>query len=281
MIPHIDLSQSEHYTLSIRLSADGFSFSIYSLEEQEIVFRPYPVNEAYSMTANIREWLAEATELKHTFKKVNIVVDSNRFTTVPFELFDDEKSETLFNYNHTPINNEIVLCNVLGKSNMALLFGMDKYAHQLLHEQFPMARFYASMSTITELLCQHDNHLPKRKCLYAYLRENQLELYAYSTQLPLLLTSYPCQQGSDRIYYILAAWNKLGLCQEKDQLYLLGNERIKEEVLSQTKEYIRKVEMPHFATLSSKEEEIVKEMPLDLTALLLYENEEKVTGKRV
>ncbi|MGL4520729.1 MAG: DUF3822 family protein [Phocaeicola sp.] len=276
MIPRIDLTQSEHYTLSIRLSADGFSFSIYSLEDRKIMFRPYTVNEAYSMTANIREWLTQSDELKLPFKKVNIVVDSNRFTTIPFELFNDEMSEALFYHNHTPINNEIVLCNVLGKSNLALLFGMDKYAHQLLNEQFPMARFYASKSTVTELLCQHTNRPPKSKALYAYLRQNQLELYAYSGHEPLLLNSYPCQQGSDQIYYILTAWNKLGLCQEREKLYLIGNERIKEEIVSQVKEYIKEVEMPHFTPLPSSDSEATNEIPLELIALLCYESEEKL-----
>ena len=83
-------------------------------------------------------------------EKVNILIDTPRFTTIPFDLFEDESSETLFYHNFSKIDNEIVLCNVLGKSNIALLFGMDKYAHQLLIEQFPKARIFASISPIIE-----------------------------------------------------------------------------------------------------------------------------------
>ena len=80
MTERIDFTKSEQYTLSIRLSADGFSFSIYN---------------------------------------------------------------PLLNRNIYPIwsegNNEIVLCNVLGRSNVVILFAMDKHTHLLLTEHFPTA----------------------------------------------------------------------------------------------------------------------------------------------
>ena len=51
MTERIDFTKSEQYTLSIRLSADGFSFSIYNpLTDNDFCFVPYPVNTGYSMT---------------------------------------------------------------------------------------------------------------------------------------------------------------------------------------------------------------------------------------
>ncbi|MGL5272099.1 MAG: DUF3822 family protein [Phocaeicola sp.] len=273
MTSSIDLKQSEQYILSIRLSADGFSFCIYSSENHETLFRFYTVNEAYSMTANIKEWISQTEELKLKYKKVNILVDSNRFTTIPFDLFDDENSESLFYYNQLPINNEIVLCNILGETNLALLFGMDKYAHQFLHEQFPQARFYASISTVSELLCKHKN--PQASgILYAYLRKNKLEIYAFAFNKLLLINSYACQQTSDRIYFILSVWKQLNFCQEKNELCLIGNKRIKEEVMQEVEQYIRNISLPKYETLLNQNEELPKEISLDLAALLCYEKEE-------
>ena len=151
MTERIDFTKSEQYTLSIRLSADGFSFSIYNpLGDSDFSFDSYPVNTFCSMTANIKEMLASTEALKYPYKRINILVDSPRSTPVPFDLFEDEQMDALFYHNFPKANNEIVLGNVLGKSNVVILFAMDKHAHQLLTEHFPTARFFSTVSPLTE-----------------------------------------------------------------------------------------------------------------------------------
>ena len=55
MIETIDFSKSEQYTLSIRLSADGFSFSVFNpLGEGELSFFDRKVEESLSLTANLK-----------------------------------------------------------------------------------------------------------------------------------------------------------------------------------------------------------------------------------
>ena len=84
MTERIDFTKSEQYTLSIRLSADGFSFSIYNpLGDSDFSFDSYPVNTFCSMTANIKEMLASTEALKYPYKRINILVDSPRSTPVP------------------------------------------------------------------------------------------------------------------------------------------------------------------------------------------------------
>ena len=92
MTERIDFTKSEQYTLSIRLSADGFSFSIYNpLTDNDFCFVPHPVNTGYSMTANLKDMLTKTEALKYPYKRVNILYDSPRFTPVPLELFEDEQ----------------------------------------------------------------------------------------------------------------------------------------------------------------------------------------------
>ena len=137
MIEKIDFSQSEQYTLSIRLSTDGFSFSIYNpLNGSDFFFHPYPVNTQRSMAANAKAFLAETEELKRPFKQVNILIHSERYTVLPFELYEDEQMESLFYQNLQKVNNETVLCNILGKSNTVILFGLDKLTHLFFSEHF-------------------------------------------------------------------------------------------------------------------------------------------------
>ena len=138
MTERIDFTKSEQYTLSIRLSADGFSFSVFNpLGEGELSFFDRKVEESLSLTANLKQTFREIEWLKHPYRRVNILMADKRFTLVPLEFFEDEQTETLFYHNHPKRENEIVQYNILRKNNAVVLFSMDKSARSFLCEQYP------------------------------------------------------------------------------------------------------------------------------------------------
>lgn len=273
MTGRIDFTQSEQYTLSIRLSADGFSFSIYNpLADNDFCFVPHPVNAAYSMTANLKEMLAETDALKHPYKRIDILYDSPRFTTVPLELFEDEQMDAVFYHNFPPQgNNEIVLCNVLGKSNVVILFAMDKHAHQLVAEHFPTARFFSTISPLTEFFARKSRLGNSRK-LYAHLRERLMEVFCYDRGKLLLINSFSCKHTADRVYYLLYIWQQLGYDQERDELHLTGTLADKEELLKVLRGYLRQVFVVNpKAEFNRSEISKIEEIPFDMQTLLLCE----------
>ena len=258
---NIDFSKSEQYTLSIRLSADGFSFSIYHPQDKDdFFFANYPVNVSISMTANLKKMIQTVEEMKHSYGQVNILVDTQRFTPVPFDLFEDEQTENLFYYNFPQRDNEVVLCNILGKSNIALLFGMDKHAHQLLGEQFPKARIFANVSPLIEDFTLRSREENSRS-LYAHLQPSKMNLFAFEKGKLLLTNTFNCKQTSDQIYYLLYVWQQLGFSQEKDRLHLTERSENQEELLLEINKFLRQVKL-----LSTK-----GELPFDLQTLMTCE----------
>ncbi|EJX08254.1 hypothetical protein EVA_03616 [gut metagenome] len=272
MTERIDLNKSEHYSLSIRLSTDGFSFSIHHPSvEDGCDFETYPINAGYSMTANLKEMLAHTEALKHPYARINILYDTPRFTTIPFDLFEDEQMETLFYHNFPRESNEMVLCNVLGKSNLVILFAIDKHVHQTLIEQFPSARFFATASPLTEFFTQR-SRLGNHRKLYAHVRRQSLEVFGYNPGKPMLLNSFPCKHLSDRIYYLLYIWKELGFDQEKDDLYLVGPADHLKEVVSELRHYLRQVFIIHpKAEFHRSEISKLEEIPFDMQTFILCE----------
>lgn len=238
---NIDFTKSEQYTLSIRLSADGFSFSVHSPQQADgYFFESYPINTSYSLTANIKGMLTSTPALKHPYAQVNILIDTPRFTAIPFELFEDEQTEDLFYHNFPKNNHETILCNILGKGNIALLFGMDKYAHQLLNENFPQARIFACISPLIEHFV-HKNHEDNRHQLFAHFKKNAFEIFAFDKGKLLLVNTFNCQQISDQVYYLLYIWQQLGFSQEKDQLWISGHVEKEEELQTELNKFLRQV----------------------------------------
>ena len=99
MIEKIDFSQSEQYTLSIRLSTDGFSFSIYNpIHDDSLSIIEKEINASSSLTANLKTLFHESDFLNHPYKRVNIMMAGKRFTIAPLELFEEEQAELRQNH---------------------------------------------------------------------------------------------------------------------------------------------------------------------------------------
>lgn len=271
-ITKIDFSKSEQYTLSIRLSTDGFSFSIYNpILDHSINYLHYPVNADLPIAVNVKEMLSESDVFHHTYKKVNVLLVNKRFTLIPFELFEDEEGESFFYYNHPKQENEVILYNILRKGNIAIAFGMDKSVYQQLDRQYPDARFYSQASPLIEHFAGKCR-LGNSKKMYAHLSPNSLDLFCYDRGRLLLANSFSCQQNEDRIYYLLYIWKQLGYNQERDELHLVGIIDDKEALIQKLKTFLKQVfiinpkaEFSHPALTK------IEDIPFDLQTLLLCE----------
>ena len=272
MIEKFDLNNSEQYTLSIRLSTDGFSFSIYNpLEGNDFYFRVYPINTQRSMAANVKAFLAATEELRRPYKQINILIHSVRYTPVPLELFEDEQMEKLFYQNLPKQKNEVILCNVLGKTNAVILFSLDKLTHLFLSEQFPNARFFSAVSPQIENLSYRSAQGNNLK-LYANLHDRDVEVYAFDKGRLLLTNTYPTSGINDINYYLLGLWQQLDLNQERDELHLIGSLEIRKEVTTCLQKYIRHIFSinPH-AEFNQSASSPIESIPFDIQSLISCE----------
>ena len=270
---NIDFTKSNQYTLSIRLSTDGFSFSVYNpLEECDFYFRTYSVNTQQSMAANVKAFLAQTDELKYTYRQINILIHTVRYTSVPLELFEDEQMETIYYQNFRKQNNEIVLCNVLGKSNVVVLFSIDKLTHLFLAEQFPNARFFSTISPQIEYLTSRSK-LGNNNKLYANIHANSMDVLALDKGKLQLVHSYAVNNAGDCAYYLLNIWKQLTYDQEHDELHLTGDNIVYRQQLSeQLKQYLRRIFIINpQADFNTSHTARIEDIPFDIQSLLICE----------
>ena len=272
MIEQFDLNHSEQYTLSIRLSTDGFSFSIYNpLLGNDFYYRVYPVNTQRSMAANVKAFLTATSELKHSFKQINILIQSERYTPVPLEFFEDEQMEALFYQNLPKLQNEVILCNILGKTNTVILFSLDKLTHLYLTEHFPTARFFSAVSPQIENLSLRSIQGNNYK-LYANLHDRCVEIFAYERGRLLVTNTYQTTGSNDVNYYILNLWQQLHFDQERDEIHLIGSLDTRKEMTSCLQKYIRHVySINPQSELNQSETCPIESIPFDIQSLISCE----------
>ncbi|MEL5893913.1 DUF3822 family protein [Bacteroides sp. GD17] len=248
MIETTDFNKSEQYTLSIRLSTDGFSFSVFNpLGDGELSFFDREVDESLSLTANLKQTFREVEWLSRPYRRVNVLMADKRFTFIPLEFFEDEQAEIVFYHNHPKRENELVQYNILHKNNSVVLFGMDKSACIFLREQYPDAKFYSQASPFIEFFAAKSRLGNSRK-MYVNLRKNAVDVYGYERGHLLLANSFECKETADRIYYLLYIWKQLGFEQERDELHLTGSLHDKEQLLPELRKFIRQVFIMNPAT---------------------------------
>ena len=91
MTGNTDFSKSEQYTLSIRLSTDGFSFSIFNpLSADTPDIHPYDVDETLSLTANLNQAFRDTECHFYPSRHATILASAGRFTFVSFVFFSDD-----------------------------------------------------------------------------------------------------------------------------------------------------------------------------------------------
>lgn len=243
-----DFNKSEQNTLSIRLSTDGFSFSVFNpLKDGAISFYNYEIDESLSLTANLKQAFRNLEWLSYTYRNVNVLIADRRFTFLPLEYFEDEQAEVIFYHNHKKRENELIQYNILHKNNIVVLFSMDKSTYSFLQERYPNIKFYSQSSPLIEIFSTK-SRLGNNNKLYVHLRKDALDLYAFEHNQLILGNSFPGHTTADRIYYLLYIWKNLGFEQERDELHLTGILSDKEHLLFELRKFIRQVFVMNSAT---------------------------------
>lgn len=219
----VNTESSLQKVLSIRLCADGFSFSVHGegKDGPEFSYTSCPVEPDISLTANLRRTFAAQEALYLPYRRTDVLLDTSCYTPVPLELFEDEQIEDIYYCNHTRKMGEVVLYDILQRSNVVIVFAMDKSAYTLLTEQFPNVYVHAAVSPLVGHWAAKSRMGSNRKC-YICLRKRTMDMLVFEYGKPLLVGSYSCKNSSDIAYYCLNAWKQLGSDQERDELYLVG-----------------------------------------------------------
>jgi len=223
-------------SLSIRVCTNGLSFCSYTpLAETPFEYKVYDIQPTISLAANLRNALLNEPMLKEEYQRVNVLITTPHFTTVPvafFKLDDAQKYYEAAFPKDKPLH---ISYNVLRRSGISIVFGLDKNVYQLIHDDFPRARFYASASTLIEFFGEK-SMIGTNKKMYCYLHEKEMTLYAFDNGKMMFVNTFQVKAITDIQYYILNIWQQLGFDQTEDALYIIG------DTLAKRKELVDKIQ---------------------------------------
>ena len=210
-------------SLSIRVCSNGLSFCVYAPgQEEPFMYKEVDVNHTISLAANLKDALKNEPMLKEQYQRVNVLVTTPHFTTVPVAAFEKDSIEAVFNLAFPKDRPSRVSYNVLRRSGIAIVFGLERNIYQLILDDFPRARFYASASTLIEFFSERSMFGPGKK-MYVYLHEKEMTVYVFEHGRMLFVNTFDVSTVNDVQYYALNVWKELGLDQIDDSLFIVGD----------------------------------------------------------
>ena len=269
----IDFNKTRQYTLSIRLSTDGFCFSVHNPSVSgEYAYQPYAIDPMKSVVANLKTAVTEVEMLRHHYGTVNVIVPDAPYTLVPGEYFAESCLRDIYMQNFPSTTKDtLVMHNVVADEQIVVLFGIDQKVYQFLAERYPKVRVCSHVTPLIELGMEKSAASPHRYFV-AHLHGRQFDVLCFAGELPLFVNTFEHRDNANTLYFLLNCWQMLGLSQTDDTLYLAGTARGIKALVKELEKFIANVRLVRPAEeFHATELARIGDMPFDLQALVSCE----------
>ena len=135
----LDINSTENYELSVEVSPDSLSFCLLdTIRNKFVLIRSFePDENKYFNADKINELFIKDDFLTARYKKINIVMPSPKFTLVPAPLFDPDKKDEYFTFNHNKDDGNIIIANKVSEPDVFLVFSVSKPFNDLMNKFYP------------------------------------------------------------------------------------------------------------------------------------------------
>lgn len=269
----IDFNKTKQYTLSIRLSTDGFCFAVHNpYAPNEYAYLPYRIDPLKPLASNLKTAVEETDMLRHTYKEVNILLADASYTLVPKEYYAEQYEEEFYRQNFiTPIPQCVIKHNTIGDEQAVVLFGIEKQLHKYITAQYPKAKLYASITPLANFGLERSYAGAKRYNLL-HIRKRSIDFMCYEKGSPLLVNTFQYRDTADALFFLLNCWTTLGLSQTDDTLHIIGQSRQTKTLTRELEKFIKNIHLIRTAEeFHSTELARIDELPFDLQALIACE----------
>ncbi len=212
-----------NYTLSIRLSADGFSFvhgnpgALSSFK-----YKRFKVDKPAGYLEKLRTAINKLSFLKKgTQTDVNILVEGSPMLVPPGE-YSAEDLMHMYTFGHGEMADIKLLTNSLS-CGATEVFPMDAGVYIYLSQRFPHAQYYASITPVMEHFLPQKGEDASHGALHAYFHEDKLSVFVLRGDAVLYSNEFALGHREDAVFFILSVWKALKMNQNRDSLYVMSD----------------------------------------------------------
>ncbi len=232
-----NIENTKDYILSIQVSLGGFSFTIFSTDENRLLYYRnilLTITNQNFLHLRFKE-LAENEEiLQRKFKEVKVIFDTKEFLPVPDKYYEEQEKEKLAG-SVLEIENEIeIIANKISSKNIWLLFTIPKLLKSYLSEHFATLEIVHPLQKSIENLPQL---APGKSGLILLFSSKHFYTVLFNEQKLLLANSFELKHKNDILFFTLSVLKQFKVTSSKADLFLTGNILDGETTIEEIKKY--------------------------------------------
>ena len=218
-----DIDLLSKNSLSILISQDGLSYSIYDIDDkkvQALVSMQFDVNK----DDEIRKFIEDEGLKDAQFENINVVYATRNVTIVPDAIFDENSAESIYALNRKISPDDEIRYSRLPKSQTVIVFAIEKEITSLLDELFARYNLYPQSYPLIEtgLTKTKISEKPNRQRMLVQVFENFFEILVIDKGQIVNYNTYNYKSANDMLYFIVNTFEQLGLSPEECEVAFSG-----------------------------------------------------------
>jgi len=206
------------YNLSIRISSDGFSLSVFDKEKTLLSSKKINTSLFTMSLDEVIQFIDNETQLNYS--SVRFICESESYTFIPKALFKPEYAAFLLHLEHKPEKNEIILFNILPAWEAVNTYSIPGTIHNAVSLLFHNATIEHHLSWFMD----EKVRLKSETCIYCWNRNTVFDVIVLNDRKLQLINSFKYRTPEDFTYFVLNIVDKLTLDLNKSTAHLFNFE---------------------------------------------------------
>lgn len=263
----IDIRHPEHWTLILRAGAASVKFILYSDEvENSLIYRELPLDiEGGNYLKALENCIYDNPVLIQDYKRIAVSVESLHFALLPVEAGDDDTACDVLDYMFASDEGDSHVCDLI-KDKVAVAFKVPHGVLSFLQRTFNMPLITHHLVPLTVYSAEKSEKSGIAK-MFVHLHDNSMDMCVFRKGEFLMTNSFRFREVEETAYYMLNAWQNLGLDVMTDELQLSADKAVRDILTPQLRKYISYVMPTIFPASAMKIGQDAIKAPFDLILL--------------
>ncbi len=217
---------TRNYHLTIRVSPDGFSFVVFSLDKNRYLgletFQIKRIDQQAKLAAALDELCILRQWITYPFHSVVVIVDNTFNTLIPVSLYEEKEKGVYLAFNQEFQDNSRIQSDLLKAAEAYNLYYLPNPLVEKVKDIWANARIVHLQSVLVEsLLITHRNQQSDQTA-FIHLRHDNFDLIVLKNDKLLFINNFRFNTPEDFIYFVLFSFDQLRLNPETVQVVLSG-----------------------------------------------------------
>ena len=202
-----EIEINNNYSLSIRVSSDGFSLSVLDQAGGVLVVREVSAL-LFQMQKDeiITLFETKMGVVPSDYSEVQLIVETDLYVFVPSPIFKTENIDDYFYFQHPKDKTQIVLFNRILNWDTVNVFSLPLEVNEALNKLFPDLAVAHQLSYFLS-----EKRKTKEDGIYIWVRPKVLDVVVLKSGMLSLINSFAYQTAEDFTYYVLNIFDQLKL----------------------------------------------------------------------